>query len=166
MKLGRRQFESVVAQAPKVKLKELNLSLSSSATVSAGTNASIDVFASVGTIGKVIEALIFIPGNLTATSGTHKIEVSNYPSDLFGDRPLYIKLQNAYNQGLGLKYNTFTLFDSANSNPKSEEAQMEAIKTIKFDSTKGLRFTYFNDTNVTYADKRTITLFVEEMEAR
>lgn len=160
--MGRRQFESVVAQAPKIKVKEIPLS--SSTSIPASSSEAIDVYSAAGTISTVIASYFQASPPNGAVSGSHFFKCYN-ASSIQGVKPEYFMAGSVYNTQVLINRNQFVNADYA-AYPASSEAQGAALRSMKFDDDMALRIFYQNSTNVIQNNGRTAFIIVEEMETR
>lgn len=159
--MGRRQFESVVAQAPKVQIKSIDLS--SSAVVSSGQTETIDYFVPSGSVGEVKSIYFQVPTPTGATTSVHRAIVSTN----FGN--LSVKgtyLDGMANFGKSLLYNGDWVDADFHQYPTDKGAQFNSQSTIVFDSERSFRISYINNTNVAQSNKRNIALIYLEREVR
>jgi len=137
--MGRPQFESVIANAPREHLEMVDLSQTLS--IAPGITKVISLYAPSGQIGQVMGIYLHKPIVTGATTGTHVVE--------FG----YPTLTRAYGKS---HYNdevrfVFSNWDKAtySQGPSSDQTQMSALQSLYFDDTQPLYFAIRNDTNVT-----------------
>jgi hypothetical protein len=140
--MGRKQFETVVANAPKEYLAMVDLSRT--LTTGIGSTNTIYLYAPAGYIGEVQGIYLHKPFPAGAISGTHLVE--------FG----YPTLTRAYGKSTfnkNIRW-VFSYWDEADSKqaPPSTQTQMSALQNLVFDDVAGLYFAIRNDTNVADTD--------------
>lgn len=161
--MPRRQFEQVVAQASRIRVKELPFTISG--TVPVGSSDVIDIYSTPGTKSKVIGMYIQCLKPPGAASGTHYFKTYN-ASPVVGSKPEYFLCAQQYSGDILLNRLGFLTYDNSISYPKTEEGQLMALQSQMYDDVKALRIFYYNNTNVVQTQARTIFLLVEEMEIR
>lgn len=147
--MGRRQFETVVASAPRDILRLSNLS--STASVGPSSSHIIDLYSAPGTIGIVQSAYMYIPA-VGAVSFNHALNVTTTAQSgdiIFGESP-----------GNELVYWNQKSFQiaTAKQQPSGATAQVLALAGSTFDDAVGLRFQYVNSTTGTQTGNRVIIL--------
>jgi hypothetical protein len=137
--VSRKEFEAVVAQAPREKIVYQNLSFSST-LVASGATHEVLIYAPANRICEVtmFHALIGLPGGVI--SGSHDLwlqTTSNFGSFLFG-RSDYTKELNFQSQ----HWRIANIFQEPPNNP------VEGLRSCIFDDTVGAKIKYTNQLNV------------------
>jgi hypothetical protein len=136
--MGRPQFETVVAAAPRQKL-EVSRNFFST-VVAAGGLEQIDLFVATGKVARVQSLFLEAAPVAAALSGDHEMILS--PSSNSGG---YILGGNAYNAGI--KWDKMNWLSANVTEPGTDEASVSAIRDVLFDDVVGLRFNYLNNTD-------------------
>lgn len=144
--MSRREFEQVVAQAPKMKLKSVDFSSAIGGfIINAGQTVTVDFYSLSATIGEVRTPLFFAPPPVGATTGTHVLYFSTDLGNLTW-KPTYLTATATYNTNISFEAGAV---QEANGfvHPNTQEAQQGSISSAVFDSTRAWRISYKNATN-------------------
>lgn len=139
--MSRKEFEIIVAAAPREKL--MSTQITQPVSVPASGSTRIDVFSPSGSIGRVQSLYIGLPLPTGATTGAYGVTIGSTSfsgSFISGDLP--------YNKGL--VYNQFGFGNSSDFTAIYPIADMvSALKDIHFDDVIGLYLLVRNNTNGT-----------------
>lgn len=152
--MGRKQFESVVAQAPRKRLTKMLKTETTS--LAAGGSETISFYAPAGFISKVVSMALIIGAPAGATTGTH------YSLLLYGtgtgNNVDLARIESAYNQAIFIANSEFV----GSVSEKPSNSQVDVISSIKFDDAIPFIFVYKNNTDVVQNGERKYFLIVEE----
>jgi hypothetical protein len=139
--LGRRQFEKVVASAPREKLQNTINTINTPVAANGG-NLIVQLFAPVGSIGRVQNVYVSIPKPVGATSGNHFFYLR--PGSGAGSL-----MQGSTTFDKDLVFNRYQFSDPAVSlEPSAAGAIITSLKDSQFDDIVPFEMSYFNSTNV------------------
>lgn len=148
--MGRPEFESMVAAAPKERL--VLFTPAATSPVAAGVSEEIWIYANPGTIVRVIGAHITAPQITGATSGDHFF-IFAYQSpaiDLMTGRA-------GFGNTLGF-FNGYFTDATVLKKPAEEAAQNNILNNLHFDALKPLVISYGNTTDKPQNGARTIRI--------
>lgn len=140
--MARKQFETIVASAPRESLV-VTTNAFGGLTIPVGGRVDFDLFAPVGSIGNLKNTYVLleqIPSSMGATSGVQEV--------LFGTSALagaYAYANIKFDKQL--QYNRFQFNDAILITPNDVSGLVSAIKDIPFDSNTSFRLVYINSTN-------------------
>jgi hypothetical protein len=137
--MSRKEFEIIVASAPRKNIKKIDLTFSTQ--LLAGEQVNIDVYAPIGKVSRTEMILTYYPSIATATAGTKFMALYGGSAD-FG----VVYLEGAFNASLWYRYGEFE--NATVSKPTQLINQLLAQKDITFDSAQALRFQVKNNTDV------------------
>lgn len=141
--MGRREFESQIASAPRQSFQYFSHLPTTS--VAAGAQENIDIYAPAGKIGRIINCnLLFTKVSasaVAATTGNHSLEIK--PTSYTGG---YLIIFSSYNVDIQLGYNT-VLSGDLQVQPPDKAAFQSQISNIYFDAITAIRFQYNNNTD-------------------
>jgi hypothetical protein len=150
--MGRKQFEQIVASAPRERVVYNNLSQYTD--LAAGSTQIIDIFAPDGTI---CELRLFhcntqlAPG---ATSGDHYVSLTT--NQAFGG---FLYGSSNYNANLVFQTQDWWVADLIS---RPAQNRVESIRSLIFDSTVALRIIYKNNTNAAHTNDRYFAIMYVE----
>jgi hypothetical protein len=158
--MGRKQFEQIVAQASREKLKTYTRDVTTNlATL---TGEEVLIYSSPGTIAQVVGMRLYNVAPVGAASGNHYIYVS-YKTGVSNNIDL-LNIASTFNTGIQLVNSAVTI---GTPSPTDVAAQGELIRSIMFDDVTPLRIFYDNQTNVgTGTARRFIFITYIEREVR
>lgn len=148
--MGVPQFQTVVAQAPRMEM--ISTSIDYTSTLKAGGIETTDFYAPSGYLGELVGLRLEAKAISNATTGTQAIFLMNTE----GEGISYLYANNAYNQDLLFKFGYWNKAGSGQSQPPDTDGQILITRNIYFDSNIGLRVEYQNATDVAKNDVITI----------
>jgi hypothetical protein len=150
------EFQAIVAQAPRKKMKILSSTRSVSLAASGVEN--VDFYSPMGTISRVVALYIWVQAPTGATAGTNSVELLNGTS-----AGHFMKGSSLYPDQVFFDYSMW-MTATAVKNPTTEDAIQQVVTSMYFDSVTPLRVSYTNVTNAANTNNRTIILTVEETQ--
>jgi len=152
--LGKPDGAAVVAPRPKLKLA----TYSWDTPITAGSNSSISIFAPSGKVWRVKNLRIYVPSVSGASSGTHRVEASSYPT-----LTAYLYGRSNYNAAILF---TFGYWRTANvaEFPPDRCNQPVMMHSICMSDSVAFRAVYYNNTDADQTETCTIYILVEETD--
>lgn len=144
--MGRPEFETVVAEAPKIELQ--NIDVSQTPVVPAGNTEFVDLYAPSGFIGIIQSAHLKAESPVGGTNGSHTMQVTSTQS-----AGGYTIGASSYNTVLEYNYRIWKSANGQGTYPTTEQAQN--ILGTRFDDNISIRTYYNNVTDVDQTGQRT-----------
>jgi hypothetical protein len=151
--MARRQFESVVAQAPKVQLKSKTITIPKSGLSGMGGTFTDVIYSSNQTFAELVGLYVDVPAVTGATSGTHSLYLELMEAGAVNIFSYHLGAEAQYNQKMWWNYNRFINgvngadLTGAWTTPAS--VGYEIMRGTCFDDTNPLRVRYQNYAGVT-----------------
>jgi hypothetical protein len=158
--MGRKQFEQVVAQASREKLKIYTRDVTTN--LAAATGEEILIYSNPGTIAEVVGMRLYNVAPVGAASGNHYIYLG-YKTGVSNNIDLML-ISSVF--GTGIQFvNSYVSMGTGT--PTDIGAQGDIVRKIRFDDVTPLRIFYDNQTNVgTGTARRFIFITYIEREVR
>jgi hypothetical protein len=159
--MGRPQFETVVASAPRKQLSVQNKVIDTA--LLAGKTEYIYFYAPENTISKIISMRIDIPGIATATGNHMQYVLYDVPNSLVGGYNGNVDVLFAEATGASKIEFLFSKWRTADvmKEPSTDEAQAIAMTALTFDSVVPLTFAYKNGSSLDQTGTRIYLLTYE-----
>lgn len=136
----RKEFETIVASAPREKMKRYDLSRNT--TIAAGQTEFISIYSPPGTISKVLAIVSLIPALIGVTNGGSNWLYVDYPDSILD----LITVSGA--NGSEIRINNNQMVMGSNPFPTDPIVFQNTIMNITFDDSIPLRLVYQNGTDV------------------
>lgn len=156
--MGRQQFETVVAQAPK---KRLLSTTQTGISLMNGTIHTFSLYAGPNKVGKVKNLKVSVPAPVGQANGYHSITVGHAPVGVSGMSKLYAS-QTAINSSNTLQYGHFLEVTGVNVKPSTVDAQVMQSQDLDFDDSKALTIYVSNQTGVNLNNIEIGVVYMEE----
>lgn len=132
--MGRPQFETIVASAPREKLTLINADISTA--IGAGASQSVTIYAPPKKVFTV--SSMFVEAKPVGTTGTQEFHLGYAAIDI---------MQTISPFNSGLVFNNNEWFGATTKNPNDTNAMITALRGIVIDELSGLILNYVNLTN-------------------
>lgn len=150
---GTRSSGDNVAVQDKPNIKTIEID--NTDTLPSGANENTYIYAPEGAVYRVVAMSYDVDEPANSSSGTHFMYLTS------GESVLVTRGEASYN--LRLRFSRHFWKNADNQvDPTNEAAQASAVQSCVADSEAGLRFSYYNQTDVDQTNSRSIRLVVEE----
>lgn len=154
--MARRQFEQVVAQAPKVQIKSKTIIIPKAGLSGSGGAFTDLTYASNQTFAELIGLYVDIPAVTGATSGTHSLYLELMEAGAVNIFTYHLGAEAQYNQKMWWQYNRFINgvngADLTGAWTVPPASGYDIMRGTCFDDTNPLRVRYLNYAGVTLAN--------------